>query len=93
MMIVTEDAKQELRRRLVAQTNDPEIGIRLRLKLPRRFRLVLDRESDGDQVIEYKGSKVLLIGRDSAGLVAGWTIGVRHTAGGAKLVLSMDQDA
>jgi len=90
MMIVTEDAKQELRRRLVAQTNDPEIGLRLRLNLPGRFRLVLGRESDGDQVIEYGGSKVLLIGRDSADLVAGWTLGVRYTAEGSKLVLSMD---
>lgn len=86
-MIVTEDAKRELRKRLGSYTSDPEIGLRLELKLPGHFRLVLDKESEGDRAIEYEGSKVLLIGRGIAGLVARWSLGVQGTAEGWKLVL------
>jgi len=87
-MIVTEDAKRELRKRLETQMNNPEVALRLELKPPGYFGLVPDKESDGDQVIEYGGSKVLLIERGIADIVGRLTLGVQAMAEGPELVLS-----
>jgi hypothetical protein len=59
---VTERAAEELRRRLLAETSDPEVGVRLLPAPGGTFVLILGTELSGDEVVEYQGSKVLLIG-------------------------------
>jgi len=87
-MIVTVSAKQELRRRLAAHSNDREIGLRLELKPPGHFSLVLDGKARGDRVIQYRGSKVLLIGEGVADVVDRLTLDVQTIADNPALVLS-----
>jgi Fe-S cluster assembly iron-binding protein IscA len=90
MMIVTDEAKHELRETLLTNTDDPEICLRLAMKSPSEFGLALDREVEGDQVIEHEGSKVLLIGREVAVFADSLTLDVKDTPEGKKLVFSMD---
>ena len=82
---VTENARQELKKKLIAHADDPEIGIRLEAIPPDQVHLVLSREREGDQVIEYDGFKVLLVGKDIAEPLRGITIDVRDTPDGPKL--------
>lgn len=89
-MIVTDEAKHELREALLTNTDDPEICLRLAMKSPSEFGLALGREEEGDQVIEYEGSKVLLIGREAADFVDSLTLDVQDAPEGKKLVLSTD---
>lgn len=64
MLTVTEIAKEKLKEYLQAKTNDPEMAIRL-VTTPsatKRFTFVLDKEKEGDKVVESNaGEKVLLI--------------------------------
>jgi len=67
MVTVTEDAKEELRTLLsLANVDDPEVGLRVVQEAPGRIELVLDKEQQGDQVVEHKGAKVLLVGEEMA---------------------------
>ena len=86
-MIVTDNAKEQLRERLLDHTSDPEIVLRLELRSPENFGLALDRQAEGDQVIEYEGSKVLLIGEDVADLADKLILSVEDAAEGPKLVV------
>lgn len=85
MLTVTENAKKELKRTLLAHTDDPEKAIRLKLKKPGQFGLVLGREAKGDQVIEQDRFKVLLVGSDIAELLKDVTIDVCDTPDGPQL--------
>ena len=85
MLTVTENAKEELKRTLLAHTDDPEKALRLKLKELGQLGLVLGREAEGDCVIEQDGFKVLLVGSDIAELVEDVTIDVRDTPDGPKL--------
>jgi len=87
MLTVTDIAKQHLKATLLAHTDDPEIGLRLELKPPGQLGLVLDREVEGDQIVEHEGSKVLLVRDELAPFVDGITLDVRETADGPKLVI------
>ena len=86
MVKVTETAKQELKKQLLAYTNDPDLSIRLESKSPGELRLVLDRESEGDQVIEHEGTKVLLVAPELATALEGIALDVQDTTDGPKLV-------
>jgi len=86
-MIVTDNAKEQLRERLLDHTSDPEIVLRLELRSPENFGLALDRRAEGDQVIEYEGSKVLPIGEDVADLADKLILSVEDAAEGPKLVV------
>jgi len=88
MLTVTENAKQELKKTLLAHTDDPTIGLRLSRKQPGQFDLELDSEAEGDQVVEYEGLKVLLIGPGVAEALGERTIDVQDTPNGTKLVIS-----
>jgi len=61
MLTVTERAKEELKEILLAGSRGPEDRLRLALAGPGHVGVVLDREREGDQVVEYKGSKVLVV--------------------------------
>ena len=88
MLTVTESAKEQLKETLLANTDDPEIGLRLTLEPGGQFGLVLGREQEGDQVVEHEGAKVLLVATELAPAVDGITLDVQETADGPKLVVS-----
>lgn len=91
MLTVTESAKELLTETLLANTDDPEISLRLTLltlEPPGQLGLVLDREAEGDQVVEHEGAKVLLVASELAAVMDGITLDVQDTADGPKLVVS-----
>lgn len=88
MLTVTESAKQLLKETLLAHTDDPEIGLRLSLKAPGQLGIVLDREAEGDQVVEHEGAKVLLVASGLVPVVDGVTLDVQDTPDGPKLAVS-----
>lgn len=61
MIAVTERAKDELCEILAAQGANEDEGLRLLPDRSGKFALILDNELPGDQVVEYKGLKVLLV--------------------------------
>lgn len=87
MLTVTNGAKQLLLEALLANTDDPEVGLRLALGPGGQLALVLDKEAEGDQVVEHQGSKVLLVGAELAFIVDGVTIDVRDTEDGPRLIV------
>ena len=92
MLTVTEGAKQLLKETLLAHTDDPEIGLRLSLKAPGQLGIVLDREEEGDQVVEHEGAKVLLVAPELAPVVDGGTLDVQDTADGPKLAVFREKE-
>ena len=88
MVIVTEEAKQELGRRLSsAGAEDPEVGLRLTVKEPGQFGLKRDKEREGDYVVQHEGSKVLLVDQRLAKLLKAATIAYEDTPEGKSLVV------
>ena len=87
MLTVTEGAKQLLKETLLAHSDDPETGLRLSMNPPGQLGMVLDREAEGDQVVEHEGAKVLLVAPELAPVVEGVTLDVQDTPEGTKLVV------
>ena len=90
MLNVTEGAKQMLKEALVANTNDPETGLRLVVDQPGLFTMVLDQEKKGDQVVAHEGLKVLLVDRQLSRELAGETIDREEGPERARLVMSKE---
>lgn len=88
MVTVTENAKQQLKETLLANRDDPETSLRLSIKTPGQFGLALDKEHEGDQVVEHEGVKVLLVGLEIVEQLQGATLDVGDTPEGTKLVIS-----
>jgi len=91
MVNVTDNAKQELKKKLLAHTDDPEIGLRLAPGASGQLGLLLGREAEGDQVIEHDGLKVLLVGSEIAQRLQDRAIDVQDTPDGPKLVIVKSQ--
>lgn len=91
MLTVTESAKQLLKETLTAHSDDPEVGLRLSVKSPGEFGLVLDREAEGDQVVDHENTKVLLVASELASMVEGVTLDVQDTPEGPKLGISKEE--
>jgi len=89
-MIVTDEAKSKLKETLQANTDDPEFCLRLAMKSASEFGLVLDKEAEGDEIIEHEESKVLLIGKEMTEAVDNLTLDVQDTPEGKQLVLSTE---
>ena len=88
MLTVTEDAKQILKEKLLANTDDPELILRLKgSESGRQLGLVLDREAPDDYVVEHKETRVLLIGKELADVVDELTLTTEDTPDGPKLVI------
>ena len=91
MITVTKGAKQELKKILSAKGDNPHAGLRLIASgppdTPDQFGLSIDSELPGDQVVEYRGSKVLLVGRELAQWVSGRILDTEDTPDGIKLVI------
>ena len=85
MITVTEHAKEELEAILLSHEAEPDEGLRLLPSPDGRFALMLDTELSGDQVVEYEGSKVLLIGLEYLKILDGKTVDCRDTEDGTVL--------
>ncbi|MBL7124900.1 MAG: hypothetical protein ISS51_02250 [Dehalococcoidales bacterium] len=85
MITVTESAKEELKVILLSHEAEPDEGLRLLPSPDGRFVLALDSELRGDQVIEYKGYKVLLVGIEYFNILNGKTVDCRDTEDGTVL--------
>ena len=90
MLTVTEGAKQLLKGILTSHSDDPEVAVRLSFNPPSEFGIVLDREAEGDQVVEHQGSKVLLVASELVPVVEGITLDVQDTPEGPKLTMSKE---
>ena len=91
MLTVTTTAKEELKEALQKQTTDPEMAIRIvsSPSEPNRLKLVLDKEKEGDQVVETEeGVKLLLIGPDLISALEGFVIDYQETVEGADFTIS-----
>ena len=91
MFTVTESAKQVLKDTLVAHTDDPENVLRLSVTPPGQLGIVVDKETEGDQVIEHEGAKVLLLSSEVVTAVEGLTLDAQDTAEGPKLIVVQEK--
>ena len=87
MLTVTEGAKQHLKKVLLTHTDDPELGVRLKVDESGEYGLTLDREAEGDQLVEHEGSKVLLVAHEVAERLAELTLDTVDTPEGTRLRL------
>jgi Fe-S cluster assembly iron-binding protein IscA len=87
MLTVTESAKQLLKETLLAHSDDPEAVPRLSMMPPGQLGIMLDSETEGDQVVEHEGVKVLLVASELAPVVDRVTLDVQDTPEGSKLVV------
>ena len=69
MLTVTENAKRHLKRLLVKNASDTNLGIRLRVGTGMQLGVMLDRKADDDYVVEHEGAKVLMVGPELFPLV------------------------
>ena len=88
MIDVTARARQELRRILSEKVDMPQARLRLIARGQGKLGLGIDIEAPGDQVVEYEGSKVLIVEPGLATNLKGVTLDVDDTSEGAKLVIS-----
>jgi Fe-S cluster assembly iron-binding protein IscA len=87
MIGVTERAKQELKRILVANVDNPQAGLRLTAGELGQLGLGIDTEMPGDTVVEYEGSKVLMVEQKLADRLQGISLDVEDTPEGPRLVI------
>ena len=87
MLTVPEGAKQHLKKLLRAGTDDPDVGVRLKVEASGKYGVALDRETPGDHVVEHEGSKVLLVGHEVAERLGELTLDTHDTPEGARLRL------
>jgi len=88
MLMVTDKAKQHLRRLLMANTSDPDVGIRLKMGKGMQFGVLLDRKMDNDYIVEHEGSKVLLVGSEYFPLVHGAVLDTDTDGSAATMVIT-----
>lgn len=87
MLVVTENAKRHLKRLLVKNTSDPNLGIRLRVGTGMQVGVLLDRKADDDYIVEHEGAKVLIVAPDLLPLVDGATLDIDRNSPVAILVM------
>lgn len=92
MIGVTDRAKQHLKKVLSEHVDMPQAGIRLVDKGEGQIGLGIDVENPGDQVVEFEGSKVLMIENKLADRFTGITLDVEETTEGGKLILIDDAE-
>jgi len=87
VITVTERAKEELKAILIANEAELDEGLRLLPSSEGRFVLAVGDELSGDQVVEYEGSKVLLVGLEYLKILDGKTVDCRDTEDGTVLLV------
>ncbi len=87
MIDVTERAKKELKDILTQNVEHPEACLRLRTNEQGQLGLGIDIAMPGDEVVEYEGSKLLLVESELAGSLENLAIDVEECAEGSQLVI------
>jgi Fe-S cluster assembly iron-binding protein IscA len=87
MIGVTNRAKHQLKKILSDKVDTPQARIRLVHRGEGKIGLGIDVEKPNDQIIEFGGSKVLIIEQSLADRLTGITLDVEETEEGLKLVL------
>ena len=83
MVAVSDRAKEFLlERRLEANIDDPEVGLRVAADPSGRWILLADRPQGGDQVVEHQGVTVLLVSPDVQGALVGTRVDCLETSEG-----------
>ena len=90
MLTVTAQAAEKLKEAIQAQTTDPEVAIRLvpSASRPNQLDMALDKEKEGDQVVESKGAKVLFVSSELSQVLEGMVIDCRETPQGVQFSIS-----
>ena len=87
MIEVSERAKQELKKILVANTSEPDTCLRLAVNEQGELGLAIDMEKEGDRSVEHEGLKLLLAEEELADTLQGMAIDIEDTAEGARFVM------
>jgi Fe-S cluster assembly iron-binding protein IscA len=90
MLTVTAQAASKLKEAIQAQTEDPEVAIRLipSTARPNQLDMALDKEKEGDQVVESEGAKVLFVSSELAQVLDGMVIDCQETPEGVRFSIS-----
>ena len=90
MVTVTAPAAEKIRGDLQAVATDSEVAIRLipSPSVPNQIQMALDKEKEGDQVVESEGVKILLLDSEIAQALEGMVIDYEETPQGGKFTLS-----
>ena len=88
MITVTERAKKELREILHSKVDWPGACLRLMDRGQGKIGFGIDIEAPGDLVVEYDGSKLLVVAPELAPGLKGITLDVDEMPEGARLVIS-----
>jgi Fe-S cluster assembly iron-binding protein IscA len=94
MVTVTERAKERLlEQKQAARIEDAEIGLRVSADSTGQWMLIADHARDDDQVVEHRGSTVLLIDPVAQSVLEGTQVDCVETADGEmELVLGAATD-
>ncbi len=90
MLTVTALAGGKMKEAIQAKTTDSEVGFRLipYPSRPNRLKIVLDKEKEGDQVVESEGVKILLLSPEVVPMLEGMVIDYQETSQGGDLTIS-----
>jgi Fe-S cluster assembly iron-binding protein IscA len=90
MLTVTAQAAGKLKEAIQAQTEDPEVAIRLvpSSTRPNQLDMALGKEKEGDQVVESEGVKVLFISSELTQVLDGMVIDCQETPQGVNFTIS-----
>jgi Fe-S cluster assembly iron-binding protein IscA len=90
MLTVTELAAEKLKEAIQGQTEDPELAIRLvpSVSRPNQLDMALEKEKEGDQVVESQGVKVLFVSAELAGVMDGMVIDCQETPQGVQFSIA-----
>ncbi|MFC1933073.1 hypothetical protein ACFLXU_05555 [Chloroflexota bacterium] len=87
MIVVTDRAKQELKKLLYNKVENWYAGLRLTVNDQGKMGLGIDVEMPGDRVVEYGGSKVLLVEQGLDSSLKDITLDVEDTGEGSELLI------
>jgi hypothetical protein len=74
LFAVNRPAKEELKRILSDQADNPQIVVRLIPGRPGEFGFKMDTETTDDHIVEHEGSKVLLVNHELADTLEEYTL-------------------
>jgi Fe-S cluster assembly iron-binding protein IscA len=88
MIDVTEQAKKELKDLLDKNTDNPDACLRLKTNDDGKLGLGIDTEQPDDEVLEYEGSKLLVMQARLADMLKDAALDVVDSEDGRRLVIS-----
>ena len=86
MIAVTEVARLELKSMLETSADDPEVCFRLELDSNGKLSLAMDKEHEGDEIVEHDGVKIMLVDTEISRALDGIVIEARDCEEGRNLV-------